>query len=508
MDPSDAPPEPPAPAPPAPVHALRLAFSAAGLSALAAASAPASTPAPRAKNTSETWYDTAALTLLRHGYGLSTGKTRRGHVQTLRRGAEMEICATAAIPSALPDPAAFAPEWAEPLAALLAETPLAPAFGIRTRSLTYRTGAVELRFETGCIQTATEKLPFHELVLSGPDTELYQQALALAAANPLLLQPATPAQRGIWAVGATRPAAVKAGPGLTEDISLDAAITRLTQSCLTQFTANWAAFGAGPATDAVHQMRVAMRRLRSVLGLFNRAFAAPEFEALRAEARCIANVMGEARDWDVFTALLREGPLEALPHEPGFAAILTQCAAFRATGYAAVRALLADPATTRFLLSAELFLARHGWRNGLAVEDLARLAGPARDFAAANLDRLHRKVRKRGRHLTHSGPHERHLTRIELKKLRYAAELFGGLFARGKVRAYTSMAAQLQEELGLLNDLATAESLLARLDGTTPDETRAIGIVLGWCSHAARADARPLAKRWKAFTQSRPFSAS
>jgi CHAD domain-containing protein len=159
------------------------------------------------------------------------------------------------------------------------------------------------------------------------------------------------------------------------------------------------------------------------------------------------------------------------------------------------------------LLNVKLFLARHGWRNGLPVETLASLAAPARDFAAANLERLHRKVRKRGRHLMRIGPHERHLTRIELKKLRYTADLFGGLFeARGKIRAYNRTAAQLQEELGLLNDLATAQELLARLDGGTPDRARAIGIVLGWCAHATRADGKQLAKRWKAFTEAKPFT--
>jgi triphosphatase len=188
--------------------------------------------------------------------------------------------------------------------------------------------------------------------------------------------------------------------------------------------------------------------------------------------------------------------------------MLAQCADFRAAGYAAVRKLLADPTTTCLLLRAELFLARHGWRNGLEVEALTGLTAPAREFAAANLTRLHRKVRKRGKNLMRLGPHERHLTRIELKKLRYAADLFGGLFeARGKIRAYNRIAAQLQEELGLLNDLATAQELLMRLDGSTPDKARAIGIVLGWCAQAASADDKQLARRWKAFTDTKPFTA-
>jgi CHAD domain-containing protein len=484
---------------------LRFSLSAPAAAAIAASpllDAPA--PGLRARHLSETWYDTPGFTLLRHGLALSVGKARRGYVQTLRQN-ETEIAAP--LMDALPDPAAFGPGWEEPLTTLLQGEVFAPAFSTQIKRLTRHAGAVELRFETGFIQTRTEKLPFNELELRGAGAELYSFALALAESHSLILQPSPLAQRGIWASGALRPAAVKAGPGLTGPICLDDAVAALTQSCCTQFTANWPVFALGTEVEAVHQMRVAMRRLRSVLGLFNRNFAAPEFSTFRDEAKRIASLMGEARNWDVFTALLQAGPIHAFPHEPGFAAMLTQCAKFRAAGYTAVRELLASPSTTGFLLRAELFLARHGWRNGLEVEELANLMAPAQDFAAANLTRLHRKVRKRGKNLMRIAAHERHLTRIELKKLRYAADLFGGLFeARGKIRAYNRIAAELQEELGQLNDLATAQELLTRLDGSTPDKARAIGIVLGWCAQAASADDKQLGKLWKAFTETKPFT--
>lgn len=504
MHSSDLPPAPQEAAT-APPRTATIRFTLPAAAATAIAAHPAlETPAPRARHLTESWYDTATLTLLRHGFALSITRTRRGHTQTLRQG---ETAITTLIPEAIPDAAAFGPGWDEPLAELLQGETLAPAFTTQIKRLTRRAGAVTLDFDTGHIQTSTEKLPLRELELRGPAAETCQLALALAENHGLTLQPAGLIQRGIWASGATRPAAVKAGHGLSGPICLDDAVVALTQSCLSQFTANWPVFALGTEVEAVHQMRVAMRRLRSVLGLFNRAFTAPEFHAFRDEAKRIASLMGEARNWDVFTALLRAGPCQAFPHEPGFSTLLTQCADFRATGYQAVRELLASPATTIFILQAELFLARHGWRNGLPVEALADLTAPAQNFAAANLHRLHRKVRKAGRHLMRTSAQERHLTRIELKKLRYAADFFGGLFeGRGKIRGYNRIAAELQEELGHLNDLATAHELLGRLDGSTPDKARAIGIVLGWCAHAASANDKELGKRWKSFTETKPFT--
>jgi CHAD domain-containing protein len=506
MEPSTTEPATPQKAEPASV-VLRFSLTFAAAAAITAGLA-APTPPPRARHLTETWYDSPTHTLLRHGLALSTAKARRFYTQTLTQAlAQGEISVTAPIQDSLPDPAAFGPGWQEPLDTLLQGEPLIPAFSTQIKRLTRQSGAVELHFESGHIQTSAEKLPFNELELRGPAAEVFSLALALSETHNLLLQPATLAQRGIWAIGAIRPAAVKAGPGLTGPICLDDAVATLTQSCLTQFTANWAVFAAGLEVESVHQLRVAMRRLRSVLGLFNRNFAAPEFAAFRIEAKRLATLMGEARNWDVFTALLRAGPIEAFPHEPGFAVMLSQCADFRTAGYTAVRELLANPTTTRFILSAELFLARHGWRNGLEVEALASLTAPAQVFAAANLERLHRKVRRRGKHLSRVGAHEKHLTRIELKKLRYTADLFGGLFdGRGKIKTYNRIAAALQEELGTLNDLATAETLLARLDCTTPDNARAIGIVLGWCAHAAASDGKQLGKLWKDFTETKPFT--
>jgi inorganic triphosphatase YgiF len=490
---------------PPPQAQLRFTLTAAAAAAIAKdALLDPPAPALRARHLTDTWYDTPGLTLLRHGLALGVTKARRGYVQTLRQN---ETSISAPLMEAQPDPAAFGPGWEEPLVNLLQGEVLAPAFSTQIKRLVRHADAVELRFESGFIQTRSEKLAFNEMELSGQGAELYHLALALAEKYGLVLQPAALMQRGIWASGARRPAAVKAGPGLAGPVCLDDAVAALTQSCCTQFTANWPAFALGTEVEAVHQMRVAMRRLRSVLGLFNRNFAAPEFAAFRGEAKLIANLMGEARNWDVFTALLQAGPIDAFPHEAGFAAMLAQCAEFRAAGYTAVRELLASPATTCFLLKLVLFLSRHGWRNGLEVEALTSLTAPAQEFAAANLTRLHRKVRKRGKNLMRIGAHERHLTRIELKKLRYAADLFGGLFeARSKIRAYNRVAAELQEELGLLNDLTTAQELLTRLDGTTPDKARAIGIVLGWCAQAASADDKQLAKRWKAFTETKPFS--
>ena len=74
-----------------------------------------------------------------------------------------------------------------------------------------------------------------------------------------------------------------------------------------------------------------------------------------------------------------------------------------------------------------------------------------------------RRVRKRGRHFDHLSREERHKLRIRAKTLRYAADVFEGLFAKraGRARRFLAVTKALLDCLGELNDIATGEGLIA-----------------------------------------------
>ena len=126
-------------------------------------------------------------------------------------------------------------------------------------------------------------------------------------------------------------------------------------------------------------------------------------------------------------------------------------------GRAAVLELTADKATTRFALVLERVAAERAWRVGAAEDRLRRLDEPLRGFAAESLNRLDRKLRRRGRHFQSLTPEARHALRIALKHLRYATEFFGDLFRPASAaERYGRRAAALQDRLGELNDAAIA----------------------------------------------------
>jgi triphosphatase len=465
------------------------------------------------------YFDTENADLERHKLVLRVRKQGRRHLLTLKfhgdfaggafeRG-EIEV----ACPGPDPDPALLGTEYAEMLAGIIQDQALVPVFETDIRRLTRRitsaAGDIEIAFDAGFIRAADEKTPIREVELelkSGDPAELYRLGMALAQAYPMRLGMQAKAERGAQLRNGVQPGIIRASSPLHGNPTVDEAIGAIVNACIGQFTGNFPAFETGDAVNAVHQMRVAMRRLRAVLKLFERAFPCAEFPAFRAQAKQIATRLGEGRNWDVFLDLLRQGPAAAFPEQPGFETVIAAAEQHRALAYAAIGKLLAAPETTCFVLSLQAFITRHGWRNALAAEALARLSEPAGSFAEINLRRIHGKLTKRGKHLQSLPPHERHQLRIGLKNIRYTADLFSGLFEdRKQLRAFLRCTANLQEQLGTYNDLITATELLGQLD-TGPATTYVLGIIAGWLRYGAIPDDDALLDSWKKFKKARLFA--
>jgi CHAD domain-containing protein len=132
------------------------------------------------------------------------------------------------------------------------------------------------------------------------------------------------------------------------------------------------------------------------------------------------------------------------------------------------------------------------WTN--PQDDLVRDQGdvPRRDFAAVQLARHWRKVRKKGRALAELDARSRHKFRIQAKKLRYATEFFSGLFgskrAMKRRKRFIRALERLQDGLGDLNDIAVHEEHISAMGirdrRSNPSRVFAAGLLTG------REDAR------------------
>ena len=206
----------------------------------------------------------------------------------------------------------------------------------------------------------------------------------------------------------------------------------------------------GEDIEALHQMRVATRRLRATLGLF-RDQLPPVMAQLRNELQWVGHELGAVRDLDV-----QIENLESLRAAAGWedASALAPL----------VEVIERERREERHRLIALLDSARY---DALVRDMSAALrvgsGEPGTDVfahAAPILRKRFRQVRRDGGAISpDSAPTEYHALRIRAKRMRYSLELFGELFGRPAGRM-TSVVKTLQDLLGEHQD---AEVALHRL---------------------------------------------
>ncbi len=215
-------------------------------------------------------------------------------------------------------------------------------------------------------------------------------------------------------------------------------------------------------SEFLHDLRVAVRRSRAVLGQLEGVLTAEGVAPHLAGLKWLGGLTGPARDLDVYQleldasrALLPTavadhlGPLERQIRRRRGRARAVLVRGLRSTRY------------QRLLV---------GWRELLELP-LEQIAGPEGttplgQLIDRRLGKAVRRVLRRGRRLGVDPPAEAlHRLRIDCKKLRYLLEFFGGIYpARALLPAIRQLKA-LQDALGGFNDMVVQRRHLVELAG-------------------------------------------
>lgn len=268
---------------------------------------------------------------------------------------------------------------------------------------------------------------------------------------------------------------------------------------------NGACVLAGSDPESVHQIRVALRRLRAILSLYREFLPEKAHDDLRDLARVVNEPLGAARNADVFCDDILADVLRALPGDPDLAALAAAAERGREARWAKAREMLRSESFARLISAADAMAREPGSRGR---EEDAVLSRSAWRFAAKSLKRRHKRLRDRGRHLRHMSASERHKLRIAAKKQRYAAELFAPLFKKSHGRKYARALARVQGVLGEMNDIAGMPAQLEGLLATAGADAalaRAAGLVLGYYQAGAGDREKRLRKTWGRFKSARKF---
>jgi len=465
------------------------------------------------------YYDTPERALLRAGLALRLRSDGGRWLQTLKT--EGKAAAGLHVRE----------EWEWPLAGealdfgLLAATPegklfrapslrakLAPVFATefaRTRlRLGFADGSLaELCLDSGNIRSGRCASPISEAeieLLAGSPARLYELALELLERLPLRLGQASKAERG-YALARKEPACpVKAAQlELDERGSVATAFTTIMHSCMAQVQANETGFLAGKDPEYLHQVRVALRRLRACFSLFKNVIPQAAFAPVMVQLKEQGAALGRARDWDVFVHETLRALREQRADESAVIAFERRCARLGRAHLRAAQGVVASPAWQRLWLELGRLLA-----EGVSMPEHAAFSLPLEGFAANLLQQREATLQKRGQRLQELDAAGRHRLRIAAKKLRYAAEFFAALFPKRRVRPYVQSLAGMQEVLGRLNDAATLLRLLpevaAGARAPAPD-ARVSGMIQGWSAASTHLQLDALGRAQDHWQRRKPF---
>src|SRR5262245_64848942 len=154
---------------------------------------------------------------------------------------------------------------------------------------------IELTVDKGKVEVGRQSAPLCELELGlkrGESAELFKLARVLAEEVPVQLAVKSKAERGYALIAGELPQPVKAAPiALTPNCSRQVAFQVIARACLRQLVANQPATLRGEP-EGLHQMRVALRRLRAAISLFADMLVDPQTEEMKTQFKWITQELG------------------------------------------------------------------------------------------------------------------------------------------------------------------------------------------------------------------------
>ena len=253
----------------------------------------------------------------------------------------------------------------------------------------------------------------------------------------------------------------------------------------------------GEDIESVHQMRVAIRRMRSLFMLVGAYYKPKTVDKYSRELRRIARALGRIRDLDVlihdleaFRRALTEGDQAALDQ------VIERLDSRRSEHREGLNALFDSKFYARFLRQ----FARLCKKPGRGAAPVANLEEPhqLRHVLPLLLHERLARVRAYDTVLPASEDTILHALRVEFKQLRYALEFFQPLLG-ATTDSFLREAKEMQEILGRINDIAVFSDYMSGLKKLSPEQAAVVQSYLADRDQALVALRLRFEEQWASF---------
>jgi len=378
---------------------------------------------------------------------------------------------------------------------LLKDKRLEPIFEVdkrRTKILLMpkRNVEIEAAFDTGEIRLADNSrrtVPVSEFeieLLRGGVDELFSVARRLTSDLPLTLSVLSKPDRGFrLARNEVHQAYHSTGVQLKTSTSADDAVSAIISECLHHLLNNFEVVQEGGEAEGIHQMRVALRKLRVALSLLSSEQRAP-LAGLATQARDIARVLGDGRDYDVLLRDMIFPVARKLGRDGEFSRLVLAIEARRARNHEAIKTCLASPGFRSFVVDVAAATCQRPWLSNASMHSM--MESDVLSFAKRHVHRRTTQSKKAMLKADKLKTAEMHALRIRLKKLRYTTEFFETVLPKRSTRALLKRVSRLQNVLGRMNDAVVTRILIRDLlaEQRVGEDASAMalagGLLIGW----------------------------
>ncbi|MFD2136662.1 CHAD domain-containing protein [Novosphingobium resinovorum] len=179
---------------------------------------------------------------------------------------------------------------------------IVPVFTVENERRQWMSGGIEISLDEGRVIAGDRETPFVEVELEhkeGDPAAIFALARTIDAVAPVQLGVMSKAERGYRLLGPALAASKAHRVALDDGMTAASALQAIGFDCLRHYRLNVPLVFDHRDTAALHQARIAIRRLRSALTIHKSVFADRTVPRLNAELRLLAAELGKARDIDV-----------------------------------------------------------------------------------------------------------------------------------------------------------------------------------------------------------------
>ena len=354
-------------------------------------------------------------------------------------------------------------------------TSLKPVFKTRIERETYRIGSIEVSLDKGEIIAGRRSSPIAEIELelkSGERSEIFTLARQISAIVPAEISVMSKSERGYDFVDGIKNQWVRArNPGLPRFSTPAEAFQIICGECLHQLISNQAGVRVHIA-EALHQARVALRRLDAAVKLF-RNIQREKATKVAGELNWIGDELASARELDVFMTDFLVPLKSKQPSDLSLAKIHGACVQLREKAYERANAALSSRRFRGFLIDvAEWIEAGNEQRKARS-----RVKGEpsAKDIVSKALSKMSRKM-KAVRRIDELDLRRLHRLRLRAKRMRYTIEFTRSLYEVNsqRIEGVLKQLGKLQTAIGKLTDMASARTILRRLAADAEADPRSV----------------------------------